>query len=1512
MKRKSALAVVLTMLVGLVVSAASPPSAFAAPPSFRAAATANSSTSRPSITVPASVQAGDQLVYILTTNVATTATTPSGWTLLATASDGSPDMRSWVFTRTAAANTAGSAVAITLGTSAKASRVLLAYTGAEAPSVVRSSVQGVSGVNLTSPSAPITGAETLVLSYWADKTSANTGWSLPGSVTRRANSVGSGSGRITATAADAVADIGTWPGATATSTAASTKGIAWTIALPPSITAIPPIAALTSSCNLLTCTFDARGSSDPDGSIVEHRWTFGDGNTAMGSTLQHTYASAGAYTVTLTVTDDAGASDSETVVVNPTVPVGAHTAVVPDVVAQNHVRITTGEIFDLEHIGNRVFIAGTFTSVSNAPNNGGQSYAQRFLAAYDVTTGRFDTNFRPTFDRSVTEIEASPDGTRLYAVGRFNTVNGVTKRKVVALNPTNGAVITGFTANANAAATSVEATNTTVYIGGQFTTVNNVSRVGLAAVSATNGAVDTSFVNHLSGGIGVDGLLTVQALKLTPDLGKLLVVHTGRQIAGQDRYGVGLIDTQSEQLLPWRTRLWDDNLQFVGGIQRIYAADISPDGSYFVVTSGSGGDRPPINDTAVAYAIDGGDDMQPLWISRLFDSVYSVAISDVAVYVGGHFNYMESPSAPDPWPGLTNVGYGRGQGLAGYGLGDDIVIREHIGALDPATGKALEWSPESNSFEGNKAMLVMPQGLVTGGDATTQGGFNVGRIAFYGFAAAPPSGANETTITTPIEGRVEEADVEFVVEGVATAASGVQRVQVEVIDRDTRQYLQDDLVSWGGFNAVDAETIASPGATTSAWAQTFTISGNRRLQILARTHAVNGSNDSSKAVKKIETFGLTNPTPNTSITGPIGVVPSTTFIMTGTATDDSGVNAINISLRDSANRYLQDDGSAAAVYNTIRVLPDVIGATSATWSWEVTVPYEDEWSAEAIAVDDAGQADLRGGTRSWIVSSTAVPPTVAITSPAIVNPPTPTAPISMAPGAPVTFSGSATDDAGLKFVEIRLRNTTTRENLASDGTWGVNSVLGWHRISPLDISGASYNWSYTTPFNLVPGNYEFLVQAVDDLNLTTPSSNRGSLVINVSIPGDAAPDGRISPTGTFENLVDLNLNLAGTATDDIGVAGVRVSLRERQTGLFVQPNGTLAGGFATLEATLGTPNGTSTTWSLAVTLPSAGDYDVTAFAYDGSGQQDTSTSGATARYRVFPGDSAPVSNDNLFAPAEGGTFTQSRIITSGRFEDNQQMAAVQVAIRNDAGRYMNSAGGFTSTSESWRPAFMNSPGSPGSNFSYTSPILPEGTYTLFVRGVDQNGLATNPPVQRTVTVTAPAGNLPPVASFTTSCAENVCSFDARSSTDENAATLTYSWTFGQGSASGSGPVPSRTYTASGTYTVTLTARDEYGATGTATATVTIVEPSGNVAPVAVNNPPSCVSLVCNFSAVGSADPNVGDTISYSWDFADGGPGSTSAAPSRTFPAPGTYTVVVTVTDGWGRSSTASREVTVAA
>jgi PKD repeat protein len=66
-----------------------------------------------------------------------------------------------------------------------------------------------------------------------------------------------------------------------------------------------------------TVALDAGGSFDPDGSIASYEWTFGDGNASTGETTSHAYGATGDYVVTLTVTDDEGAtaSDTETVAV---------------------------------------------------------------------------------------------------------------------------------------------------------------------------------------------------------------------------------------------------------------------------------------------------------------------------------------------------------------------------------------------------------------------------------------------------------------------------------------------------------------------------------------------------------------------------------------------------------------------------------------------------------------------------------------------------------------------------------------------------------------------------------------------------------------------------------------------------------------------------------------------------------------------------------------------------------------------------------------------------------------------------------------------------------------------------------------------------------------------------------------------------------------------------------------------------------------------------------------------
>lgn len=65
----------------------------------------------------------------------------------------------------------------------------------------------------------------------------------------------------------------------------------------------------------LLVSFDSNGSSAANGSIVTYTWDFGDGASARGPNLGHTYDTAGTYNVTLTVTDSDGAMDSDSATV---------------------------------------------------------------------------------------------------------------------------------------------------------------------------------------------------------------------------------------------------------------------------------------------------------------------------------------------------------------------------------------------------------------------------------------------------------------------------------------------------------------------------------------------------------------------------------------------------------------------------------------------------------------------------------------------------------------------------------------------------------------------------------------------------------------------------------------------------------------------------------------------------------------------------------------------------------------------------------------------------------------------------------------------------------------------------------------------------------------------------------------------------------------------------------------------------------------------------------------------
>ncbi len=75
----------------------------------------------------------------------------------------------------------------------------------------------------------------------------------------------------------------------------------------------PPVASFTWSCTGLTCAFDGTGSTDPDGTITGYTWKMANGSTvSTAASFTRTFPSARTFALTLTVTDNNGATSSVT------------------------------------------------------------------------------------------------------------------------------------------------------------------------------------------------------------------------------------------------------------------------------------------------------------------------------------------------------------------------------------------------------------------------------------------------------------------------------------------------------------------------------------------------------------------------------------------------------------------------------------------------------------------------------------------------------------------------------------------------------------------------------------------------------------------------------------------------------------------------------------------------------------------------------------------------------------------------------------------------------------------------------------------------------------------------------------------------------------------------------------------------------------------------------------------------------------------------------------------------
>ncbi|MEV7009645.1 hypothetical protein [Streptosporangium sp. NPDC051022] len=383
-------------------------------------------------------------------------------------------------------------------------------------------------------------------------------------------------------------------------------------------------------------------------------------------------------------------------------------------------------------VGGTVVVGGSFDRVREA--RGTTVLERSNLFAYDLATGRILPGFEPYLDRPVRALAPGADGT-VYAGGDFTEArtgtgddgpaNGALAdtRGLVRLRLSDGSPVPGFGARVRGGTvTTLAVQGSRLYAGGDFTGIGGARRTALARLDARTGAADPGFAIEPDRSRG--RRVRVHAMALSGD--RLAVGGDFTTLGGLSRPQLGLVDTGGSsgngeggggtapaKVADWRTATYAARCRdvFPGYIRGL---DFAPDGSYFaVVTTGGpeGPDKPC--DSAARFETRARGEVRPTWVNHTGgDSLYAVAVTGAAVYVGGHQRWLDNP-------------YGRDS------AGPGAVARPGIGAIDPRTGKALKWNPTRERGIGVKAFLAHHGGLLVGSDTTRLGHEYHARVGMF-------------------------------------------------------------------------------------------------------------------------------------------------------------------------------------------------------------------------------------------------------------------------------------------------------------------------------------------------------------------------------------------------------------------------------------------------------------------------------------------------------------------------------------------------------------------------------------------------------------------------------------------------------------------------------------------------------------------------------------------------------------------------------------------------------------
>jgi hypothetical protein len=390
----------------------------------------------------------------------------------------------------------------------------------------------------------------------------------------------------------------------------------------------------------------------------------------------------------------------------------AHRAVVSANPVDFTPHVLDGTVWSIAVVGETVVVGGSFTQVTNSAKT--QTYARRNVFAYGLRDGVIRP-FAPTVDGAVYALTAGPSDT-VYLGGSFKAVNGVPQRGLARVSLGSGQRISTFAAKINwGDVRAITARGSRLYVAGTFSAINGTTRVGLARLSPATGAVDTGFDAKLSAP-GLDRT-RVEHFDLSPDGRRLVAVGALLKSGASARTQIAMFDVSgtTAKLADWYTDAYKPECM-KGFDTYLRQVKFSPDGSYIVVAATGRASSPTkLCDSAARFETAGSGRHNPTWVQRTGgDSLYAVAVTGAAVYVGGHQRYLDNPYGSDS-----------------KGPGPGAVSRIGIGAVSPTTGKALSWNPTRTRGVGVRAFVATPDGLLVGSDTDQLGKEYHGRIGMF-------------------------------------------------------------------------------------------------------------------------------------------------------------------------------------------------------------------------------------------------------------------------------------------------------------------------------------------------------------------------------------------------------------------------------------------------------------------------------------------------------------------------------------------------------------------------------------------------------------------------------------------------------------------------------------------------------------------------------------------------------------------------------------------------------------